>query len=97
VLDGLVNTYPNLYVDVSWVVYENDLLTKDGQPNADWLALIEAHPERFMIGSDKVGHFKDYPQEILKYYKFLDALKPETAKKLARENLLSVLPKTRQR
>jgi hypothetical protein len=93
VLDGLLRKYPNLYVDVSWVVYETNLLTKD-KPNADWVALIEAFPDRFMIGSDKVGHFADYPQEILKYYTFLDALKPETAKKLARENLLSVLPKS---
>ena len=42
-------------------------------------------------------HFADYPQELLKYYKFLDALKPETARKLARENLQSVLPKSAAR
>jgi len=89
----MLKKYPNLWVDVSWVVYENDLLTKDGQPDAKWTALIEEFPDRFMIGSDKVGRFGDYPAEILKYYKFLDALKPETAKKLARENMLSVLPK----
>ena len=93
-LQNLLAKYPNLDVDVSWVVYETNLLTKDGQPNPDWLALIEAFPDRFMIGSDKVGHFAEYPQEILKYNKFLDALKPATAKKLARENLLSVLPKS---
>jgi hypothetical protein len=93
-LQGLLDKYPNLYIDVSWVVYETNLLTKDGQPNPAWIALIESHPNRLMIGSDKVGHFADYPQEILKYNKFLDALKPETASRLARENLLSVLPKS---
>jgi hypothetical protein len=93
VIDSMLNKYPNLHVDISWVVYET-YLTKGGQVNPDWVKLIEAHPDRFIIGTDKVGHFKDYPQEITKYYVFLDALKPETARKLARENLLSVLPKS---
>ncbi|MDB5357918.1 MAG: hypothetical protein JWN24_4371 [Phycisphaerales bacterium] len=92
-LETLVRKYPNLYVDVSWVVYDNDL-AKSGRPDPQWLALIEAFPDRFMIGSDKVGHFADYPHEILKYYPFLDALKPATADKLVRGNLLSVLPKS---
>src|SRR5207253_2634403 len=81
-----------LWVDVSWVVYETNVL-QGGKPNPQWVKLIESYPGRFMIGTDKVGHFSDYPPEIFKYYTFLDALKPETAKKLARDNLLSVLPK----
>ena len=92
-LEEMLRKYPNLQVDVSWVVYETNLLTKDGKPNEQWVKLIEAFPDRFMIGSDKVGHFGNYPDEILKYYNFLDALRPTTAQKLARENLLSVLPK----
>jgi hypothetical protein len=92
-LASLLAKYPNLHVDVSWVVYEA-YLDKDSKPAADWIKLIEAFPDRFMIGSDKVGHFADYPHEILKYYDFLDALQPTTARKLARENLLSILPKS---
>ena len=92
-LRRMVGTYGNLRVDISWVVYET-YLTKGGTPDADWVALIEEFPGRFLIGTDKVGHFGDYPQEIFKYYTFLDALKPETAAKLSRENLLSVLPRT---
>lgn len=91
-LDRMLKTYPNLWVDVSWVVYENDLL-KNGSPDPAWVQLIEAHPDRFLIGTDKVGHFSDYPQEVQKYYRFLDVLRPATASKLARGNLLSVLPK----
>lgn len=91
-LDRMLSTYPNLFVDVSWVVYETNLL-KNAKPDEKWVALVERYPDRFMIGTDKVGHFKEYPQEILKYKAFLDALNPATAKKLARENLLSVLPK----
>ncbi|MFI5378304.1 MAG: amidohydrolase family protein [Tepidisphaerales bacterium] len=100
-LEALLRKYPNLWVDVSWVVYENDLLqTNEGKtpkPNPAWVKLIEAFPDRFMIGTDKVGHFRDYSKEILKYYTFLDALQPATANKLARENLLSVLPKAAAR
>ena len=42
--------------------------------------MIEKFPSRFMIGSDIVGHFAGYPHEMQKYYKLMDALKPETAK-----------------
>lgn len=93
-LDEMLRKYANLHIDVSWVVFETNLLTKDGQPSANWVKLIEAYPDRFMIGTDKVGHFATYSDDILKYYKFLDALQPATARKLARENLLSVLPKS---
>ena len=31
---------------------------------------------------------------MLKYYDFLDALQPATARKLARENLLSIIPES---
>ncbi|MDB5330324.1 MAG: hypothetical protein JWP03_1475, partial [Phycisphaerales bacterium] len=92
-LETLLRKYPNLSIDVSWVVYDTNL-AKEGKPDPNWIALIEALPDRFMIGSDKVGHFADYPHEITRYYAFLDALKPATANKLVRENLLAVLPKS---
>ncbi|MCQ2436932.1 MAG: hypothetical protein MJ099_00875 [Clostridia bacterium] len=56
-----------------------------------WVLLIERYPERFMIGSDKVGHFAAYPAEILKYYSLLDRLKPETREKICRKNIESLL------
>ena len=58
-----------------------------------WAAVIEKYPDRFMIGSDKVGHWADYPHEIEKYYMLLDKLKPETAEKLCRKNALSLIKK----
>lgn len=56
------------------------------------MELIEEFPTRFMIGSDKVGHFGDYASEIVKYDVLLDRLSRETARRVARENFLSVLP-----
>ena len=91
----LVSTYPNLYIDLSWVVFET-YLTKNGQPVNDWVSLIEDFPTRFMIGSDKVGKFDNYHEEMQKYYVLLDALKPDTAKKVAHENFLAVLPRQKQ-
>jgi len=41
-----------------------------------------------------VGHYTNYPFNIRKYYTMLDALTPETAQKVARENFLSILPAT---
>ena len=91
-LKRMLTTYPNLSVDISWVVFE-DYVLKDGTPDAKWVSIIEQFPDRFMIGSDIVGHFATYPHEMQKYYKLLDALKPGTAKKVGRDNFLALLKK----
>lgn len=88
----MLDKYPNLYLDVSWVVYEANLL-KDAEPNPVWVKLVESFPDRFLIGSDKVGRFANYHEEMQRYYSFLNALSPKTAEKLARTNMLSILPK----
>ena len=90
-LQRLLTTYPNLYIDVSWVVFET-YLAPNNKPDPAWVQIMEQFPTRFMIGSDKVGHFADYYQEMQKYYVFLDALKPETAKRVGHDNFLAVLP-----
>lgn len=90
-LGRLLKTYPNLWIDLAWVVFE-EYLGKGGVANPKWVDLVEQFPDRFMIGSDKVGHFASYPHEMQKYYLFLDALKPTTARKVARDNFLSILP-----
>ena len=90
----LLDTYPNLYFDLSWLVYDNEI-AKNGELSQTWVALIEKYPDRFMIGSDFVGHFKPveaYRKEIRKYDLLLNALKPTTAVKVARENFLRLLP-----
>jgi hypothetical protein len=80
----------HVYIDLSWVVFENYILKDlDG-----WAALIEKHPDNFMIGSDKVGRFDNYRQEIRKYNALLRALKrPTTVEKVARGNFLRIMRK----
>ena len=91
-IDRMLATYPKLSVDISWVLFDT-YLVKDGKPVAEWLALFEKFPERFIIGSDKVGRFHDYAPVMQRYYVLLDALKPETAKRIAHDNMLAILPK----
>lgn len=95
---NLLHNNPNLYVDISWLVYENYIkgelfrIRQEADIFADaWAVLIEKYSDRFMIGSDKVGHWSDYPQEIIKYYMLLDKLSPETAYKVCKGNALSLI------
>jgi hypothetical protein len=90
-LRRMLKTYKNLWIDISWVVFD-DVIAPHGQVDPAWVALIENFPTRFMIGSDKVGKFDDYASEIVKYDILLDRLKPATAAKLAHDNFVSVLP-----
>lgn len=93
----LMKENPNLYVDISWLVFDNYIRGDIFAPNHSedmldtWAALIEHYPDRFMIGSDKVGHFASYPKEITKYYPLLDRLKPETQIKLCRGNVQRIV------
>ncbi|MBR5096205.1 MAG: amidohydrolase family protein [Treponema sp.] len=97
IADELLNENNNLYVDISWVVYDYYFLDKfpdnyvDGNNLDDWVAFIEKHPDRILIGTDKVGHWETYPAEVVKYYTLLDKLKPETVKKITSENALKLV------
>jgi hypothetical protein len=54
-LTRLLVAHPNLYFDLSWIVWENGI-EKDLEA---WADLIVSYPDRFMLGSDKIGSFKD--------------------------------------
>lgn len=93
----MLSENPNLYTDISWVIY--DYYVKDSFPDRyedgdsmqDWVQLCEDFPDRIMVGSDKVGHWKTYPAEIVKYYDLLDLLTADTAKKVCHDNILSLV------
>ena len=103
IADELLCDNPNLWMDISWVVYDYYFLDQfpslyeDGNTMDDWAALIEKHPDRIMIGTDKVGHWATYPAEVVKYYRLLDKLKPETARKLCRDNILDLLGRNKKK
>ncbi|WP_028693882.1 amidohydrolase family protein [Pseudomonas cremoricolorata] len=94
-LTRMLESYPNLYVDLSWSVLEPYLLDDKGVPRQAWVDLVKRFPERFMLGSDVVGRFGSMGEQMKSFTPFLDALPEEVARKVARDNFLAVLPKAR--
>ncbi|MDX9680161.1 MULTISPECIES: amidohydrolase family protein [Pseudomonas] len=91
-LTRLLESYPNLYIDLSWSLLTPYLLDKQGNPDPAWLQLVERFPERFMLGSDVVGRFNKLGSELRGFDGFLDALPQEVARKVAHDNFLAILP-----
>jgi hypothetical protein len=87
----LLAQYPNLTIDLSWVIFDQEI-APGGVLDKRWPALIEEYPGRFVIGSDTVGAFAQYKSTLHRYYLLLDALKPATARKVAHDNFLALLP-----
>ncbi|MBO7373377.1 MAG: amidohydrolase family protein [Oscillospiraceae bacterium] len=94
---NLLHDNPNLYMDISWVFYDNyvrgDMMgVGDPEIFAEmWAALIEKYSDRFMLGTDAVGRWTEYPAMIFKYYLLLGKLSPDTAEKICRGNILSLI------
>ncbi len=89
-LQRVLATYCNLMIDISWVVYP-DYIARSPSSLQKWAAFAEEYSDRILIGTDKVGHWDTYPDEITKYYPFLDLLSQATAQKLSRGNFLALM------
>ena len=93
----LLDTHPNLYVDISWLVFDYYFLDRfpnnymDGDSLDDWAAFMNRYQDRVLIGTDKVGHWATYPAEVVKYYKLLDKLSPDVVRKVCRDNVLKLV------
>lgn len=96
-LERLLDSYPNLFLDLSWSMLDPYLLDAKGRPNARWVALIERHPTRFVIGSDVVGSFDGLGKNLAAFDPLLDALSEQTARQVARDNFLALLPAPRRK
>lgn len=92
VVERLLAQHPNLYIDLSWTMLEPYLLDEKGKPDAEWVALVERHADRFMLGSDVVGRFDSLGEGMRAFAPFLDALSAQTARQVARDNFLAILP-----
>ncbi|MCL2037052.1 MAG: amidohydrolase [Oscillospiraceae bacterium] len=77
----------NLYYDISWIVFEEYVL-KDLE---GWAELIGEFPERFMVGSDIVGRWGRYAEEVTKFYALLDLLDDETAQMVSAKNIVNLV------
>ncbi len=77
-VERLLDQYPNLYVDYSWIIFDV-VICPNGQPSPEWLALTERYSERICLGSDLVTRFERLGPELQRYDAFLDQLS-ETAR-----------------
>jgi hypothetical protein len=94
ILRRMLGQYPNLTIDLSWVIFDQEI-APGGVLDKRWVSLIEEFPGKFVIGSDLSANFDPYKATIQRYYLLLDALKPETARKVAHDTFLSLLPSNR--
>lgn len=72
-VERLLDQYPNLYVDYSWIVFDV-VICPDRQPSADWLSLTERYSDRICLGSDLVTRFERLGPELQRYDVFLEQL-----------------------
>ena len=88
-LDGVLAAHgDHVFIDLSWVVVPEYVL-KDLE---GWIALIRRYPDNFLLGSDAVGRFGDYTEQIRVYAPLFEALTdPELIEKLARGNFLKIM------
>ncbi|MCY9873683.1 amidohydrolase [Vibrio barjaei] len=92
-VSDLLSEHDNLYILASWTLI--DVMMPEGKLDRRWLALIEAYPDRFMVGSDVVGAFGYQQTALSTWHPILSALPKNIADKMAYQNMLDVLPKTR--
>jgi len=81
----LLDRNPHLYVDISWVVYD-DVISSELEPKKHWLETISRHPDRFCLGSDLCGHFEHLGKSLARYNGLLRRLTPRTRNLVASGN-----------
>ncbi|HCS48452.1 MAG TPA: amidohydrolase [Candidatus Aminicenantes bacterium] len=81
----LLNRHPHLYVDISWVVYD-DVITLELEPKKHWLDAINRHADRFCLGSDLCGHFDHLGKSLARYNGLLRRLTPRVRNLIASGN-----------
>ena len=80
VVDDLLETHPNLHVDLSWVAF--DQVAGDD----DWLRVVERHPDRFVLGSDSFGDVEQQPGLLARWSELTDRLTPESRRLVEHDN-----------
>lgn len=91
-IQRLLAEHDNLYIDLSWTMLKPYLVNAKGQPNADWLELLQAYPTRFVLGSDVVGRFDSLSEIMQSFEPILKALPDAVAQAIAKDNFLNLLP-----
>ena len=87
---SLTNHAKHVFIDLSWVVYPDYVMKELPR----WAALIKKFPSNFMIGSDAVGRFGDYPDQIRVFDELFEAIGDRNVvDALAHGNFLRIMPR----
>jgi predicted TIM-barrel fold metal-dependent hydrolase len=84
---SLLEKHPNLYMSVKLDArgpQRTSPFGPSGELKPGWLALLRAFPDRFLIGSDQF--FDEGSERLALARKFVDALPPDIAPMVARDN-----------
>ncbi len=86
-IDRLLGAHPNLSIDffAGFTVYNQD----STNTLADFIPVIEQYPDRFFVGTDS-GYGVGYENAVLATYQLIDQLTPETACRVAHQNILDI-------
>ncbi|MEI7688133.1 MAG: amidohydrolase family protein [Planctomycetota bacterium] len=84
-IERMLNAYPRLHVDVSWVGYD-DVMCLGGSIRSEWLGVIERFADRVLLGSDLVGHFAALGPTMRRFDDLLAGLTEAARPKVARSN-----------
>ena len=96
-IDRLLTEYPSLYVDYSWVVFD-DIISINDVTKEEWVQLTEKFSDRVMIWSDILWNwFYKVWLTNSRYNSFLDSLTPKTREKVCRTNAISLYKNSRNK
>lgn len=96
-IDRLLSEYPGLYVDYSWVVFD-DIISISSVTIEEWITLTEKFSDRVMIGSDILWNwFYKIWVTNSRFNHFLDSLSDETREKVCRTNAINLYKNSRNR
>jgi len=86
VVGPMLDRHPRLYADTSY--REHDILGADGGIDPAWRAVITAHPDRFLVGTDTWanGQWSDYQELIAVNRRWLGQFPREIAEMIAYKN-----------
>ena len=94
-ISRLLTEYPWLYVDYSWVVFD-EIITASNESMQNWVDMTEKFSDRIMLWSDVLWDaFEEIGVVISRYNTFLDKLTPETRQKICIDNALKIYSKAR--
>lgn len=96
-IERLLREYPGLYVDFSWVIFDEIIAVSDTSMN-DWTELTEKFSDRIMIWSDILWNaFHEIGYVNARFNLFLDKLTKNTRENVCYKNSYNIYSKSQNR